>query len=137
MADTERAARTAPATSRHLHLARRSTLGGLVLLVAGLSLWQIIRPGGPLYVLWVVQLIPLVMFVPGLLRDNPRAYIGLCFVLLLYFIKGVEGVFHPARTWIDYLLLILSVFLFITAMLTSRWLQRRSSLSEAPYANSQ
>jgi uncharacterized membrane protein len=110
--------------SRPLLWARRCTLVGLGFLVLGFCAWQITGPHGPRYFLWFVQLLPLAIFVPGLLRDNPRAYIGLCFVLLLYFIKAVEGLFSPLRAWIDFWLLGCSVVLFISAMLTSRWLQR-------------
>lgn len=109
---------------RHLLLARRCTIACWGLMILGLSAWQLTRPQGPIYVLWFIQLLPLAIFIPGMLRNNPRAYIGLCFVLLLYFIKAVEGVFSPARAWIDFWLLSGSVVLFISAMLTSRWLQR-------------
>lgn len=94
------------------------------LMILGLCAWQLIRPAGPLYVIWLIQLLPLLIFLPGMLRDSSRAYIGLCFVLLLYFIKSVEGVFSTARTWIDFWLLSGSVILFISAMMTSRWLQQ-------------
>lgn len=86
-------------------------------------LWQGLRPQGWSWLLLVIQCIPLLIFIPGLRKNNPRAYIGLCFVLLLYFIKGVEGVFSPARTWFDASLIFFSVTLFISSMLTSRWLQ--------------
>lgn len=112
--------------TRQLLWGRRCTFGWLGLLVLGFCAWQITGPQGPRYLLWFIQLLPLAIFVPGLLRDNPRAYIGLCFVLLLYFIKAVEGLFSPLRAWIDLWLLICSVVLFISAMLTSRWLQRAS-----------
>lgn len=103
--------------------ARRCSFVCWGLLVFGLSVWQLTRPQGPAYFLWLVQLLPLLIFFPAMRRDNPRGYIGLCFVLLLYFVKAVEGVFSPARAWIDFWLLGGSVVLFISAMLTSRWLQ--------------
>jgi uncharacterized membrane protein len=109
--------------SLRLRVARRCSLVCWGMMLLGLSAWQLTRPTGPAYFLWMVQLLPLVIFIPALWRGNPRAYIGLCFVLLLYFIKAVEGVFSPARAWIDFWLLGGSVVLFISAMLTSRWLQ--------------
>lgn len=124
------------ADQTRLPLLRHLTLAGLAVLLLSLSLWQFVRPGGSHIVLWAIQVLPLGIFIPGLIRNKPRVYIGFCFVLLLYFIKGVEGVFHPARAWIDYLLLFFSVFLFITAMLTSRWLQQHSSSTEASHAES-
>lgn len=118
-----------------LALARTLTFVAYGLLLASFCVWQLIRPGGPRYFAWTVQLVPLLIFLPGLRRDNPRAHIGLCFVLLLYFIKAVEGMFSPARAWIDYALLILTVFLFIVSMLTSRWLQRAPKIAESAYAD--
>lgn len=105
-------------------LTRNLTLILYGLLLASFCLWQILLPGGPKYFLWLVQMVPLLIFLRGLLRDNPRVYIGLCFVLLLYFIKAVEGLFSPARDWLDYALLVFTVTLFIVSMLASRDLQR-------------
>ena len=120
-------------------LTRNVTLILYGLLLASFCLWQILLPGGPKYFLWLVQMVPLLIFLPGLLRDNPRVYIGLCFVLLLYFIKAVEGVFSPARDWLDYALLILTVTLFIVSMLASRELQRsiravNAACADPPYS---
>lgn len=93
-------------------------------LIFAYSIWQLTREGGPSYFFWAVQLIPLLLVLPGLKAGNPRSYIWLCFLLLLYFIKGVDGVISPSRAWIDYVVLSVSVLLFISAMLTSRWLQQ-------------
>jgi uncharacterized membrane protein len=112
-------------------LLRNVTLILYGLLLASFCLWQILLPGGPKYFLWVVQMVPLLIFLPGLLCDNPRVYIGLCFVLLLYFIKAVEGLFSPARDWLDYMLLVFTVTLFIVSMLASRQLQGSASAAKA------
>ena len=121
--------------SSSLVIARNLTFALYGLILIAFCVWQISRPDGPRYFAWIVQLVPLLIFLPGLLRNNPRAYIGLCFVLLLYFIKAVEGVFSPARAWIDYALLTLTVVLFIVSMLTSRWLQRPQKNAESAYAD--
>jgi len=118
-----------------LVIARNLTFGLYGLILLAFCIWQITRPDGPRYFAWIVQLVPLLIFLPGLLRNNPRAYIGLCFVLLLYFIKAVEGVFSPARAWIDIALLALTVVLFIVSMMTSRWLQRPHKSAESAYAD--
>ena len=94
------------------------------LIIAGLCAWQLLRPGGPIATIWVIQLVPLLLVLPGLLQRRPRAFIWLCFILLVYFIRAVEGVMASNRAWIDWWLLIGTVTLFITAMLTSRYLQR-------------
>ena len=92
------------------------------LLIASFCTWQISRPGGPSYLFWFVQLFPLLILLPGMLKGYPKTYIWLCFVLLAYFIKGVDGIISPARAWIDYVVLAGSVLMFTSAMMTSRWL---------------
>lgn len=98
--------------------------GGLII---AYSIWQLTRTGGPSYFFWAVQLLPLLLVLPGIKANYPRSYIWLCFLLLLYFVKGVDGVISPSRAWIDYLVLSVSVILFISSMLTSRWLQQHFS----------
>lgn len=117
-------------------LTRNLTLVLYSLLLTSFCVWQVLRAEGPHYFLWLVQTVPLLIFLPGLLRDNPRVYIGLCFVLLLYFIKAVEGLFSPARDWLDYALLILTVLLFIVAMMASRHLQQAHYNGKAAGADS-
>lgn len=46
----------------------------------------------PLVVL-VIWFLPLVVFVPGMLRDHLRSFAWLSFVTLLYFVSGVQRVF--------------------------------------------
>lgn len=99
------------------------TLGLCVSFILSFVLWQALRELGGSWVILLFQIVPLLIFIPAMKRNNPRAYIGLCFVILLYFIKGVEGVFHPAMAWIDVSTLCFSVTLFISAMMASRWLQ--------------
>lgn len=43
--------------------------------------------------MWVLRILPLVLFMPGVARDNTRALIWLCFVILFYFVSAVEAVF--------------------------------------------
>lgn len=117
-------------------LTRQLTLILYAVLLVSFCIWQILLPDGPRYFLWLVQMVPLLIFVPGLLRDNPRVYIGLCFVLLLYFIKAVEGLFSPSRDWLDYVLLAITVTLFIVSMLASRQLQRSANAAKAVHADS-
>lgn len=83
--------------------------------------WQLTRPTGPSYFFWFIQCFPLLIFIPGIKNNDPRALILLCFVVLMYFVKGVMGVVFPSRQWIDFALLSISILLFISAMLTSRW----------------
>lgn len=73
--------------------------------------------------LWLVQCLPLLIFIPGLLQQGHRTYTWICFVILLYFIRSVVNTMSPFIRWHDVLELVLSIVIFITAMMTSRWLQ--------------
>lgn len=100
---------------------------GLVLLLLG---WNIFRPGGPLWAILIVQLLPLLAFLPGIIKKYYRTYSWLCFILLFYFIRAVEGVFLSNANAADWLFLLLVVVLFINSMLCSRWLQRSLYLQQ-------
>lgn len=66
-------------------------------------------------------LIPLLLFAPGIWRENPRSLIMLCFVTLMYFATVVINLGKPTRSGFDWIELILIVALFISAMMFSRW----------------
>ena len=74
--------------------------------------------------IWTLKLLPLLIFLPGMLKDNLRSYIWLCFVCLGYFMILVQRIFaHP-----DSLLVMIGlaavVILFTVAMLYVRWRAR-------------
>jgi uncharacterized membrane protein len=120
-----------PRQSARLVWSRRLTwlaLGGLVLLFTWLNLAQ---PEGS-FPRWLIQCVPLLLFVPGLLRQSYRSHSWLCFVTLLYFIPastqvvmslGYRGAEPAPGHWSDELILLLVVILFFAATLSSRWLQ--------------
>lgn len=85
------------------------------------SLLNLVRESGSLK-LWLVQVIPLLIFIPGLLRQAHRTYSWLCFVVLIYFVAIVPLVVGRGG-WSDWLITLLCVSLFTSAMMTSRWLQ--------------
>lgn len=70
----------------------------------------------------LVAILPLAIFIPGLRKPHHRTYSWLCFVLLMYFLFLVPLLmsYWSLTYWI---LTILVSVLFITAMMTSRWLQ--------------
>lgn len=75
---------------------------------------------------WTVLLVPLVtlvVFIPGIYAKTPRSFDWLCFVILLHFTVGVTSSMSPQAAWHDYLQTLLSVVIFIAAMMTSRWLK--------------
>ncbi len=77
-------------------------------------------------VLMVIATAPLALFAPGMLRDNPRTLVLLCFVALIYFTAIVANLFEPDRTFYDVIAVVAVSVLFVAAMLLSRWLQRRA-----------
>jgi len=93
---------------------------GLLLLFVYLNLSQVHGS----FSKWLMQSVPLLVVLPGLIRNNYRAYSWLCFIVLLYFTAYVAEVMSPLYVWTDAVALTFSVILFIGAMLTSRWLQR-------------
>ncbi len=49
---------------------------------------------------WVAKIGPLLLFLPGMLRDKLRSYIWLCFVSLIYFLALVLRLFAiPGEIW--------------------------------------
>ena len=77
--------------------------------------------------LWFVKVIPLLIFVPGFLKLRYRTYSWLCFAILPYFI-WITPLVVGRGSWSDWVLVSLIVIIFISAMMTSRWLQQRSYL---------
>ncbi|MEQ9464434.1 MAG: DUF2069 domain-containing protein [Haliea sp.] len=78
----------------------------------------------PPWVIWVGKLLPLVLFLPGMLRDRLRSFIWLCFVSLLYFIALVERLFATPQAVLPWLGMVAVVTLFCSAMFYVRWRAR-------------
>ncbi len=72
---------------------------------------------------WVMQCLPLLLVLPGMIIQRYKTYSWLCFILLLYFTAYVVEVGSPLFTWTDATGLSLTVIMFISSMMTSRWLQ--------------
>lgn len=92
---------------------------GLLMLFTSLN---IIRADGG-FTLWLVQCVPLLIFVPGLYQQRYRTYSWICFVILPYFTWSVVNVMGPFARWSDALVVALAVIIFLSAMMASRWLQ--------------
>jgi len=102
------------------------------ILLGILSYWNLTRNEGILWFVWLIQCLPLIAFLPGLLKPYYRSYSWFCFLLLLYFIVGTESSFKSTSGFVDYLFLTFIVILFIFAMLRSRWLQYALFQNENP-----
>jgi len=84
------------------------------------------------WILWLGKLLPLLMFVPGMVRDNLRSYIWLCFVSLLYFIALVERLFALPGNVLATVGMIAVVTLFCAAMMYVRFRTRELRSSAEP-----
>src|SRR5690554_523184 len=107
---------------RKLHAARMLFLISYGILILLFCLLNIFAAGGS-FKLWLVQCFPLLIFIPGLVQQRYRTYSWICFVILPYFTWAVVNVMSPLIRWHDIAVLVLSVIIFITAMMASRWLQ--------------
>jgi uncharacterized membrane protein len=76
--------------------------------------------GAP-WIIWLLRLLPLLVFVPGMLADGLRSYIWLCFVCLLYFMNAVLRMFAQPQDPVTITGLVAIVTLFISAMMYVRW----------------
>ncbi len=75
----------------------------------------------PNVVIWLIHIVPLLFFIPGLINKNPRYYIGLCYVVLVYFISSGGNLMNPDVHIYDWLTVILCVLIYIAGLLASRW----------------
>lgn len=82
------------------------------------------------WVILLIELVPLMIVLPGMLLGSARGHSFTCYVINLYLIKGALAAFDPNRQLFGLLEMIVSVAVFISAMLYVRWryqLDRRLS----------
>ena len=78
------------------------------------------------------KVLPLLIFLPGMLKENLRSYIWLCFVSLLYFIALVERLVAQPDSALAIAGMCGVVTMFIAAMMFVRWRARElKSANEA------
>lgn len=77
--------------------------------------------GARTWVVLSILLIPLLIVAPGVLLGHARAHAWLCFVVNLYFIRGVLAAFDPARSLYGWAEALVSLVLFCSALLYTRW----------------
>ena len=83
--------------------------------------------------IWTLKLLPLLIFLPGMLKDNLRSYIWLCFVCLGYFMILVQRMFAQPDSLQVAIGLVAVVILFTAAMLYVRWRARELSVIGASH----
>ncbi|MBQ0797940.1 MAG: DUF2069 domain-containing protein [Porticoccaceae bacterium] len=107
------------ALQQKVKFARRVTLISFALLLIGLT--GSVFSGNTSPKLLIPALLPLLIFLPGILKSQPSSLILLCFVSLLYFCVITVNVFESDRSIYDILALVSVVVLFVVAMFFSRW----------------
>ncbi|MFJ4158042.1 DUF2069 domain-containing protein [Pseudomonas sp. NPDC089752] len=94
---------------------------GLIALLAVNNLWFANLHGARVGVILAIELVPLLLLLPGMLLGSARAHAWICFVVNIYFIKGVLAAFDPARAVFGWVELLVSLGLFVSALLFVRW----------------
>lgn len=105
-------------------LARAISLASFIGLAVLLMVWNLVFAdlhGARTWVVVGIQLIPLLLVAPGIVSGSPRAHAWTCFIVNLYFIQGVLAAIDPARMLYGWLEAIISLTLFIGALLYTRW----------------
>lgn len=114
--------------------ARLTALIGYALLLLGLTLSTLVWPSRgrePNVVIWLLLVVPLLIFLPGLWRARPRTHSWLCFVTLLYFAMTVPNVFLADGRAVAVVELIGVALLFIGSMFYVRWAARAAAGTSA------
>ncbi|MFK7608390.1 MULTISPECIES: DUF2069 domain-containing protein [unclassified Pseudomonas] len=91
------------------------------------------------WVILLIELVPLLIVLPGMLLGSARGHSFTCYVINLYLIKGALAAFDPNRQLFGFLEMTVSVAVFISAMLYVRWryqLDRRLSGEGTPVSDS-
>jgi uncharacterized membrane protein len=89
--------------------------------------WLNFQQANSSFTLLLVKLFPLVIFIPGFVQKKYRTYSWLCFAILPYFVWMTPYVMGRGN-WSDWVMTLLTVIIFIAAMMTSRWMQQQSYL---------
>lgn len=77
-------------------------------------------PSAALPVVWSIQTVALLLFLPGLHQGKARSYAWMSFVVLLYFVHGVLLAFDAQRRWLGLTETVLCVLLFTSLIIYIR-----------------
>lgn len=124
MAKTEKPLPSLDWLEPRLKLSRVISLGCFFALALLLLLWNLLFAelhGARPWVVLMIELTPLALMAPGIITGNARAHAWVCFVVNLYFIQGVLAAIDPNRMLYGWIQAILSVTLFCSALMYTRW----------------
>lgn len=68
-----------------------------------------------------VKLLPLLILLPGLIKDHLRSHIWLCFIILFYFTQSVVETFLSKAAFLDLFITSLTVIIFLASMFYIKW----------------
>ncbi|MEY4589524.1 MAG: putative rane protein [Pseudomonadota bacterium] len=108
---------------------RSAQLISIFLLILLMSFYQLSLPAGPVYKIWLLQTIPLMVLIPGIFQLKRRSFQFMGFVILLYFIRSTTNVVSNSAAFVDYGILALSVLIFLLSLMASRVLTSSPTLS--------
>lgn len=111
---------TLPAMLRFSRRLIQMSLGCLLLALLLNSLALTVRPGMTTFIIWLVQSLPILVFIPGLAKSHLRTHAWLSFVTLIYFIHGTLVAFSPERLLIGLLETLSTISLFIALIIYIR-----------------
>jgi len=94
----------------------------ILLLILTINLWL---KGEPL-IAYPFTLLPLIVFIPGIIGGGIRTLIWVCFVMLPFFVAAMWKVSGPAPQNLDFIELILVVILFSAATVNARLRQKNN-----------
>ena len=118
--------------TKRAEFCRTLTLSMLAALFLVFIAWRVIFiPVEHIATILAIHIIPLALFIPGLLARRPKVFIWLCFVILLYFCQGVMSSFAlPTILGIMGLLeTLLTIGVFCAAMMAARYYARLENIS--------
>lgn len=72
----------------------------------------------------LIQTVPLLLVLPGLLRQQTRSGIWLCFMILFHFLAAISNAFVTTHTVFYTFIALLVLTLFGTSLLFVRWKTR-------------
>ncbi|MEH6585599.1 MAG: DUF2069 domain-containing protein [Halioglobus sp.] len=90
---------------------------GVLFVQQALEMWV----GQAPWIIWLAVMLPLIVFLPGMLQDNLRSFIWLCFVSLLYFMRLVVNLFQDPHDILSIVGMFAVTLLFCSAMMYVRW----------------
>lgn len=93
----------------------------LLLMMTITSLPSFLPEGSSPWVIGGVKLFPLLIVLPGLIKDSLRAYTWLCFIVLFYFTQAVVEAFLSKGGSLDLFITLLTVAIFLSAMFYIKW----------------